>query len=158
MVFKHTKETMPLNLRMKTNIIYFYSQLSKLDDQVFRVAFECVKTFLVRHLLETTVARIVKLKSQTISWNNTFSKDKSYMKLTRFKKVFLMNGGNVLYGANAFFPNSRLQLLLRYNVWQIFPPTHKLSWWCYPYTALVWTLLQSMSKSIYEYRLSSFIK
>ena len=38
------------------------------------------------------------------------------MKLTRFKKVFLMNGGNVLYGANAFFPNSRLQLLLRYNV------------------------------------------
>ena len=67
MVFKHTKETMPLNLRMKTNIIYFYSQLSKLDDQVFRVDFECVKTFLVRQLLETTVARIVKLKSQTIS-------------------------------------------------------------------------------------------
>ena len=67
MVFKHTKETMPLNLRMETNIIYFYSQLSKLDDQVFRVDFECVKTFLVRQLLETTVARIVKLKSQTIS-------------------------------------------------------------------------------------------
>ena len=67
MVFKHIKETIPLNLRMKTNIIYFYSQLRKLDDQVFRVAFECVKTFLVRQLLETTVARIVKLKSQTIS-------------------------------------------------------------------------------------------
>ena len=45
MVFKHTKETMPLNLRMKINIIYFYSQLSQLDDQVFRVAFECEDVF-----------------------------------------------------------------------------------------------------------------
>ena len=45
MVFKHIKETIPLNLRMKTNIIYFYSQLSKLDDQVFRVAFECEDVF-----------------------------------------------------------------------------------------------------------------
>ena len=49
------------------------------------------------------------------------------MKLTRFKKVFLMNGSNVLYGANAFFPNSKLQILPRYNVRQVFPPTDKWS-------------------------------
>ena len=48
MVLKHMKEIKPSDLRMKTNIMYFYSQLSKLHDQLIRVAFECVKTFLVR--------------------------------------------------------------------------------------------------------------
>ena len=42
MVLKHITEIIPSNLRMKTNIIYFYSQLSKLHDQLIRVAFECV--------------------------------------------------------------------------------------------------------------------
>ena len=48
MVLKHIQEIIPSDLPMKTNIIYFHSQLSKLHDQLIRVAFECVKTFLVR--------------------------------------------------------------------------------------------------------------
>ena len=58
MVLKHIKEIIPSNLRMKTNIMYFYSQLRKLHDQLYvRFWFDS------NVLLETAVAGVVRLKS-----------------------------------------------------------------------------------------------
>ena len=62
---KAHKRNQTFKFTNETNIIYFHSQFSKLHGQLITVSRR--SWFDKNVLLETTVARIVKLKSLTIS-------------------------------------------------------------------------------------------